>query len=119
MDNSFESTHRILVSFNYPSHDPREAKRYRTYKAGSILPHNHFASARCAIRDISASGARLKVVGARSFPREFDLHIEASNLTLPCHVAWRSDAEMGVRFAHDHIAVEKMPFWKAVRHRKR
>ncbi|MGI9373604.1 MAG: PilZ domain-containing protein [Hyphomicrobiales bacterium] len=89
----------ILTSFNHKPHETRRCKRHRTLKTGSILPSDQFARARCAIRDISIAGARLKVPGTRWFPRTFDLYIDSANLTLGCQVAWRSDTEIGVNFA--------------------
>ena len=80
------------------SDDKRSAPRRRTLKTGIIVFANRNATFACAVRDLSASGARLRVDSVINVPDAFDLIIELDGLQASCEVAWRRDMELGVRF---------------------
>lgn len=52
---------------------------------------------KCQLRDISNSGARLRVGDPRSAPQEF-LIMLTGGLKRWCRVMWRSDTEVGIMF---------------------
>ena len=52
----------------------------------------------CTVRDISATGARLRVEGSVSAPDTFELLIQLDGLEANCQVVWRSGADVGVKF---------------------
>ena len=78
----------------------RAADRARTLKGGTIVFNNGNSVLNCVIRDLSPTGARLKVDGAAMLPDEFLL------VTGPCderqeravRVMWRALGELGVAF---------------------
>lgn len=59
----------------------------------------------CIMRDISETGARLKIgggaeAGDAQLPAKFILAISKSgNVFRPCELVWRHEDEIGVRFA--------------------
>jgi hypothetical protein len=79
-------------------HELRCQARRRTLKAGIIAFQARHATLDCTVRDISASGARLRVDASHSAPDGFELIIELDGLEAPCRVMWRQDKEIGVSF---------------------
>jgi hypothetical protein len=54
----------------------------------------------CILSDLSGGGARLSGVRAKTIPDEFRLRTPLGDRRT-CHVVWRTDNELGVRFT-DH-----------------
>ena len=52
----------------------------------------------CTVRDISDTGARVRVDGSVSAPDTFELIIQIDGLEASCEVVWRNGNEVGVRF---------------------
>jgi PilZ domain len=52
----------------------------------------------CILNDLSSSGARLSGVRANTIPDEFRLRTPLGDRH-SCYVVWRTDNELGVRFA--------------------
>jgi PilZ domain len=52
----------------------------------------------CTVRDISDTGARLRIDGSINAPDKFDLIIEIDGLEVPCEVVSRKGSEISVRF---------------------
>jgi hypothetical protein len=78
--------------------DRRESPRLRTLKAGKIVFNHKFSVVDCTIRNMSGDGACLQVPSTIGIPDDFDLLIEPDKQARPCHVAWKSDSRLGVRF---------------------
>jgi hypothetical protein len=78
--------------------DPRHAGRRRMLKSGIIAYNNRFCTLPCMVRDVSATGARLRVDTSVSAPDTFELIIESDGLEASCEVVWRKANELGVRF---------------------
>ena len=58
---------------------------------GSRLP--------CQLRDVSSSGARILVQATKNIPDDFVLLLAgAGSARRFCHVAWRTERELGVKF---------------------
>jgi hypothetical protein len=72
--------------------------RRRVLKSGIIAFNDHHSTIACGVRDLTATGARLRVDGSISAPDTFDLIIKLDGLEAHCVVAWRKDGEIGVRF---------------------
>ncbi len=53
----------------------------------------------CVIRDISATGARLKVADPSQVPLAFELVARDRGIDRPAHVRWRKNNEVGVSFS--------------------
>lgn len=52
----------------------------------------------CAVRNISRSGAALEVTSPFWFPNHFMLSIASEQLRRSCHIIWRKEKRIGVRF---------------------
>jgi len=78
--------------------DGRTAPRRRVLKAGIAASNDRRLTVACTVRDLSATGARLRVESSLSVPDTFELIIEVDGLEASCEVAWRRANEVGVRF---------------------
>jgi hypothetical protein len=78
--------------------DARRAQRRRVLKAGIAASNDRHLTVRCLVRDMSATGARLKAEGSLTVPDTFELIIEVDGMEASCEVVWRSGHEVGVRF---------------------
>lgn len=77
--------------------DCRGAPRIRVFKGGKITFIGRGAAIDCFIRNLSETGARLKVESAVGIPDSFDLMQERGNIR-KCKVVWRQATELGVQF---------------------
>jgi len=78
--------------------DHRRAMRKRVLKGALIAYNNRSSTMSCAVRDLSETGARLRVVQGQAVPSRFDLIVESDGLDVPCAVVWRRGEEIGVAF---------------------
>jgi hypothetical protein len=78
--------------------DKRIAARKRVLKGGTIVFNNRSSTLPCTVRDISDTGARLRVAKGLAVPHHFDLLIEVDGLEAPCTVAWKRGEDIGVTF---------------------
>lgn len=78
--------------------DARIAPRRRMLKSGKIAYNDRYVTIGCTVRDISATGARLRVEGSVTAPDSFELLIALDGLEANCQVVWRRDADIGVKF---------------------
>lgn len=85
--------------------DKRASPRHRTLKGAHIVFNNGASTIDCIVRDLSETGARLKVTTVLGIPDLFDLLIEGEGIPRPCRVARRSNSEIGVSFTATPEAV--------------
>jgi hypothetical protein len=78
--------------------DARQAPRRRVLKAGIAASNDRHLTVACTIRDMSATGARIRPDGSVAVPDTFELIIESEGLEADCQVVWRKSNEVGVRF---------------------
>jgi hypothetical protein len=78
--------------------DARRAPRRRLLKAGTAAFNDRHVTLSVTVRDISATGARLRSEGTMGIPDTFVLIIELDGMEADCRVVWRRDHELGVRF---------------------
>jgi len=87
--------------------DGRVALRRRVLKAGIAASNDRHLTVACTVRDVSATGARLRAESSVSIPDTFELIIEvvglapddlAVGLEADCQVVWRKANEVGVKF---------------------
>ncbi|NJO36077.1 MAG: PilZ domain-containing protein [Rhodospirillales bacterium] len=72
--------------------------RRRVLKAGVVAYNDRHVSLPCTVRDVSATGARVRVDGSVSAPDTFELIIDIDGFEASCQVVWRKGNEIGVRF---------------------
>lgn len=78
--------------------DKRSAPRRRILKAGIVAYNDRRSTLPCTVRDLSTTGARLRVNGSVNAPDTFDLIVELDCLEASCQVVWRKADQIGVRF---------------------
>jgi hypothetical protein len=79
--------------------DKRRLARHRILKGGLIAAAGHHTAVPCTVRDLTETGARLKLQDAAVLLREpFELLIEIDGLEAECQVVWRKGSEIGVSF---------------------
>jgi hypothetical protein len=76
----------------------RSAIRTRTLLKGVAIFNNRQSTADCLVRNMSASGARLRLWNAELLPEHFDLIVPHKAVTYRARIAWRGDGEIGVVF---------------------
>ena len=52
----------------------------------------------CAVRDVSDTGARLKIEIGTFLPRRFKLYIPEKHILADCEMVWRKRSEIGLQF---------------------
>lgn len=74
----------------------RDQTRHRVLKAGTI----EFGGGAidCTIRNYSKAGAALDVTSPVGIPDHFTLFVQADGTHLPCHIVWRKEKRIGVKF---------------------
>ena len=76
----------------------RVAPRQRVLKACVIAYSGRHITQVAAVRDVSETGARLRVENPLTVPDTFELILDLDGLEADCEVTWRKDKEIGVRF---------------------
>ena len=80
------------------ANEARIAPRRRMLKSGKVAYSDRHVTIDCLVRDMSATGARLRIEGSVTAPDTFELLIPLEGLEANCQVAWRSGADLGVKF---------------------
>lgn len=73
-------------------------QRRRVLKGAKVLFNGKSSVIDCTVRDMSAGGAKLRLVSTIGVPDRFVLQLPAEEGEHPCCVAWRSGTEIGVTF---------------------
>jgi hypothetical protein len=95
----------------------RGSQRRRVLK-GAILAYNdRHTTLPCAVRDLSDTGARLRVEGSVAAPDTFILVVELDGFEVDCGVANRSGKDLGVKFVSPRRKVKpkRLQIVKAIR----
>ncbi|UXN73713.1 PilZ domain-containing protein [Devosia sp. A8/3-2] len=77
--------------------EQRAALRQRVLKGGKIVINDGFSTFQCTVRNLSATGARLKVTSIIGIPDSFVLAMDDGRKHA-CTVAWKTATEIGVKF---------------------
>jgi hypothetical protein len=77
--------------------DHRSAPRQRVLKGGRIVINDGFSTFQCTVRNLSETGARLKVASIIGIPDTFQLVMDDGR-KFACTVAWKTEFEVGVKF---------------------
>lgn len=76
----------------------RSSSRRRAFKGAQIAFNDGASAIDCILRDLSDTGARLKVESPLGVPDAFALRIAGEDAQRPCRVVWRRATEIGVAF---------------------
>ncbi|MGA8171347.1 MAG: PilZ domain-containing protein [Methylocystis sp.] len=85
----------------------RAAPRRRLYLEGEIVPPESGGETSCVIRDMSATGARLRLTG--SAPTVFDLRIPRDGTVHHARRVWKNGDEFGVAFVGEDVKAPATP----------
>ena len=78
--------------------DQRRARRPRVFLAGRLIHGDAWLTLDCVIRDLTDTGARLKLPGPAALPSQVTLIEVGTGMAHACEVSWRRLPEIGVRF---------------------
>jgi hypothetical protein len=78
--------------------EKRSKPRRRVAKAAKITFGDFVFVRDCALRDVSATGARITVTAAHEVPDEFHLIFSSDRMMRKVLVVWRRGQEIGVEF---------------------
>ena len=78
--------------------DKRITRRQRVLKDGCIVTLDNQSVVNCVIRDLSATGARLKCGDQVAVPNEFRLQVGHERTVRPARTVWRRGNEIGIVF---------------------
>lgn len=76
----------------------RRATRRRALKGAQIIFNEGSSVIDCVVRDLSETGAKLKIPSPIGVPDTFTLSVQGDNTRRKCRVAWRRATELGVAF---------------------
>lgn len=93
-----DKTARATSHETQEAEDRRNKFRRRVLKGAYIEFAGSHGSVPCAVRDISDTGARIKLGKEHIVPERFSLIIELDGLLVECRSVWRSAAEAGLEF---------------------
>jgi PilZ domain len=94
----------------------RAAPRRRVLKGAIIAYGDRKMSLPCTVRNLSTTGARVRIEDAVSAPDSFILFIEMDGIEVDCEVVHRSDKDLGVKFVSPTRSVKpKRQIVKGVR----
>ena len=84
------------------SADQRAAARRRVLLAGKLVYGDADLTIPCGIRDLSESGARVRVSGPVALPQKLILVEQRTGQAFECEIAWRRLPEVGLKFLAVH-----------------
>lgn len=79
------------------SEERRAAQRSRSLLGAKIIFNRGGSVLDCVVRNISTSGAQIKLENSISPPETFELHV-ANGEKFQCTVVWRKTGAIGVHF---------------------
>jgi len=82
--------------------DKRRAARRRVLFSGKLVNADASATFDCTIRDLSATGAKVRLAGTAPVPSEIWLIEVREGLAFKCRVAWRALPQLGLEFTETH-----------------
>jgi hypothetical protein len=80
------------------SKERRGSPRRRVLKGAIIAYGDRKITLPCTVRNLSATGARVRIEASVSAPDSFILFIEMDGIEVDCEVIHRSDKDLGVKF---------------------
>ena len=75
----------------------RGAPRQRVLKGAHIVINDGFSTFKCTVRNLSETGARIKVESIVGIPDSFQLAMDDGR-KFACTAVWKTATEIGVKF---------------------
>ena len=86
----------LRIIFPHERGERRSAPRHRVLKSGQIILGRGASVIDCSIRNLSSTGAAIRLTNAPAIPPKFDLLFD--NAIRHCIVVWRQADLLGVKF---------------------
>jgi PilZ domain-containing protein len=87
---------------NHPPTNARDGPRIRIMRRGRIVLNRRHSSFDVGIRDLSSTGAKLKLTEIWAVPETFELQIlkpdGSMELIVPCEKRWQTGILVGAKF---------------------
>jgi len=77
--------------------EQRSSPRQRMLKSAHVVFNDGHSTINCVVRNLSETGAKLKVADVIGIPQRFDLALPGTERRA-CRVIWHSATELGVTF---------------------
>jgi hypothetical protein len=98
------------------NNEKRRSTRRRILKGAAIAYNDRHCTLPCTVRDLSETGAWLRVTGTVSAPETFELLVKLDGFEASCEVVRRRGDEIAVRFTQTWLPTA---FCRPNRHRSR
>ncbi|MEE9313293.1 MAG: PilZ domain-containing protein [Rhizobiaceae bacterium] len=76
----------------------RSSTRQRMLKSGTVSPDGRLSVFDCVVKNMSETGARIKVQAQQSIPNELIFMLKGSSIKADARVIWRHEKEIGLQF---------------------
>ncbi len=76
----------------------REAERYPTFQGAEVYGTNTKFRCSAIVRDISETGARLRLSGGESPPEHVTIRVNGYDDKMTGKVCWRNNGDIGIQF---------------------
>jgi hypothetical protein len=86
--------------------DHRRSPRQRSFLGGKLVYGDGAFTIDCVVRDVSTSGARIKLPEGQAVPDLVYLVEMRSGIAYEARVAWKRHPEIGLEFVHQHGLAE-------------
>ncbi len=86
--------------------DHRRALRQRSFLGAKLVYGDGAFTVDCLVRDVSLTGARVKLPEGQAVPDQVYLVEIRSGIAYEARVAWKRHPEIGLEFVHQHGLAE-------------
>lgn len=91
-----------MLSGQQTTEEFRRQGRQRTLLSAKIILGDATISHDCSVRNLSATGARVRLAAALELPRSLRLLLIRSAVVFDATIAWRFASEVGLKFTAEH-----------------
>ncbi len=92
----------LLPSNQQPHIEGRRSRRQRVLLPGKIVFERAMRTVDCMVRDLSPTGARLRLLSPEMLPSRFYLIDFRQSAAFEAEVEWRRPSELGVKLGIGH-----------------
>ena len=89
--------------------ESRKSGRRQAHATGKIVCQGNASAFNCTIRDISPTGASIRLSESQVLPKRFFLVELQSRVIYDAEVVWVAYAQRGLRFIHSSDVQDKLP----------
>ena len=95
-----------LTAADLSSADHRRSMRQRSFLGAKLVYGGGAFTIDCVVRDVSETGARVRVPPGQAVPDQLFLVEMRSGIAYEARVAWKRHPEIGLEFVHQHGLAE-------------